>query len=87
MKEINIHSNPEYDIPNDNLCKSIIRHVFITEHIDSYEVDVILTSDVFVSDLKKKFFLKDQWTDVIAFPLHNNQESIKMVGSSGGLNE
>ncbi len=23
-----------------------------------------------MSDLKKRFFLKDQWTDVIAFPLH-----------------
>ena len=74
MKEINIHSNPEYDTPNVKICKSIIRYVFNIEKIYLYEVNVIFTSDIFVSDLKKRFFLKDQWTDVIAFPLHSNKK-------------
>tara|TARA_Y100000748_G_scaffold216061_1_gene181332 strand:- start:2 stop:454 length:453 start_codon:yes stop_codon:yes gene_type:complete len=74
MKEINIHSNPEYDRPNKKICKSIIRYVFNIEKIYLYEVNVIFTSDIFVSDLKKRFFLKDQWTDVIAFPLHSNKK-------------
>tara|TARA_Y100000768_G_C23652856_1_gene529438 strand:+ start:43 stop:486 length:444 start_codon:yes stop_codon:yes gene_type:complete len=74
MKEINIHSNPEYDEPNEKICKSIIRHIFNKEGIDVYEISIIFTSDVFVSDLKKKFFLKDQWTDVIAFPMHSNKK-------------
>ena len=70
MKEINIHSNPEYDTPNEKICKSIINYVFSKEKINLYEISVIFTSAIYVSDLKKKFFLKDQWTDVIAFPLH-----------------
>ena len=74
MKEINIHSNPEYDTPNEKICKSIIRYVFNTEKVNLYQVNIIFTSDIFVSDLKKRFFLKDQWTDVIAFPLHSNKE-------------
>ena len=70
MKEINIHSNPEYETPNEKICKSIINYVFSLEGMNLYEVSIIFTSDIYVSDLKKKFFLKDQWTDVIAFPLH-----------------
>ena len=74
MKEINIHSNPEYDTPNRKICKSIIRYIFDNEKITLYQVNIIFTSDIFVSDLKKRFFLKDQWTDVIAFPLHRNKK-------------
>ena len=74
MKEINIHSNPEYDMPNEKICKSIINYVFSKEKINLYEISVIFTSDIYVSDLKKRFFLKDQWTDVIAFPLHSNKK-------------
>ena len=74
MKEINIHSNQEYDTPNEKICKSIINYVFSKEKINLYEISVIFTSDIYVSDLKKRFFLKDQWTDVIAFPLHSNKK-------------
>ena len=74
MKEINIHSNPEYDTPNEKICKSIINYVFSKEKINLYEISVIFTSDIYVSDLKKRFFLKDQWTDVIAFPLHSKKK-------------
>ena len=74
MKEINIHSNPEYDTPNEKICKLIIDYIFNIEQINFYQISVIFTSDIYVSDLKKKFFLKDQWTDVIAFPLHSNKK-------------
>ena len=74
MKEINIHSNPDYDTPNEKICKSIINYVFSKEKINLYEISVIFTSDIYVSDLKKRFFLKDQLTDVIAFPLHSNKK-------------
>ena len=74
MKEINIHSNPEYETPNEKICKSIINYVFSLEKINLYEVSVIFTSDIYVSNLKKRFFLKDEWTDVIAFPLHRNKK-------------
>ena len=74
MKEINIHSNPELERPNEKICKSIINYVLSIEEIKSYEISIIFTSDIYVSDLKKRFFLKDQWTDVIAFPLHSNKK-------------
>ena len=74
MKEINIHSNPELERPNEKICKSIINYVLSIEAIKSYEISIIFTSDIYVSDLKKRFFLKDQWTDVIAFPLHSNKK-------------
>ena len=74
MKQINIHSNPEYETPNKKICKSIIDYILNIEQINFYEISVIFTSDVYVSDLKKKFFRKDQWTDVIAFPLHTNKK-------------
>jgi len=74
MKKINIYSNPEYDIPNKKICKEIIRYIFNIEEIYIYEISVIFTSDIIVSDLKKKFFQKNQWTDVIAFPLHSNKK-------------
>ena len=74
MKEINIHSNPELERPNEKICKSIINYVLSIEAIKSYEISIIFTSDIYVSDLKKRFFLKDQWTDVIAFPLHTHKK-------------
>tara|TARA_B100001250_G_scaffold346298_1_gene316081 strand:- start:181 stop:624 length:444 start_codon:yes stop_codon:yes gene_type:complete len=74
MKEINIHSNPEYDTPNEKICKSIIRYILNIEKVSLYKISIIFTSDIYVSDLKKRFFLKDEWTDVIAFPLHSNKK-------------
>ena len=74
MKKISVYSNPEYDIPNEKICKSIIRYVFNLEKVKLYKVNIIFASDIFVSDLKKRYFLKDQWTDVIAFPLHTEKE-------------
>ena len=74
MKVINIHSNPEYDPPNEKICKSIIRYVLNIEKVNFYDINIIFTSDIYVSDLKKRFFLKDEWTDVIAFPLHSNKK-------------
>tara|TARA_Y100001970_G_scaffold90730_1_gene114442 strand:+ start:2419 stop:2862 length:444 start_codon:yes stop_codon:yes gene_type:complete len=74
MKQIVIHSNPRYDMPNEKICKSIVRYVFNIEKVNLYEISIIFTSDIYVSDLKKRFFLKDQWTDVIAFPLHSNKK-------------
>ena len=56
------------------ISSSIINYVLSIEAIKSYEISIIFTSDIYVSDLKKRFFLKDQWTDVIAFPLHSNKK-------------
>ena len=75
MKKISIHFNPEYNYPNKDLCILIIKNIFKFNKINLYDISIIFTSDIFVSDLKKKFFSKNQWTDVIAFPLHNNKDT------------
>ena len=36
MKQINIHSNPEYETPNKKICKSIIDYILNIEQIISY---------------------------------------------------
>ena len=77
MKKISIQSNPEYHSPNKYFCKAIIENIVKLNKIRVYDITVIFTSDIFVSDLKKKFFLKDQWTDVIAFPMNDNENGIE----------
>ena len=58
MKKISIHSNPEYDYPNKDLCISIIKNIFKFNKINLYDISIIFTSDIFVSDLKKNIFQK-----------------------------
>jgi|TARA_B110000495_G_scaffold14724_1_gene10586 probable rRNA maturation factor len=69
MKNINVFTDPKYDEPSKKLCISIIKSIFTHHSIYIYDINIVFTSDVHVSDLKKQFFSKDQWTDVIAFPL------------------
>ena len=75
MRKIRIHSSPEYKNPKKDYCISIVENIFRFARIDLYNINIIFTSDIFVSDLKKKFFSKNQWTDVIAFPLHDNKDT------------
>jgi len=78
MKKIKVHSDPEYQQPKKPRCISIIKNIFKFNNIDLYNINIIFTSDIFVSDLKKKFFSKNQWTDVIAFPINDkNDDSIE----------
>ena len=77
MKKIIIHSNPDYEIPKKNYCISIVKNILKSQNIKTYNISIIFTSDVHVSDLKKEFFLKNQWTDVIAFPMHIDNNIIE----------
>ena len=77
MKKIIIHSNPDYEIPKKNYCISIVKNILKLQNIKSYNISIIFTSDVHVSDLKKEFFSKNQWTDVIAFPMHRDNNIIE----------
>ena len=75
MQNIFIEVDPNYQKPSLKICKAVFKEVIKIKNIKSYDVNIIFTSDVLVSDLKKKYFLKDQWTDVIAFPLNNKNEN------------
>ena len=74
MKNIFIETDPSYKKPSINICKSVFKEVIKIKNIKNYNVNIIFASDVLVSDLKKKYFSKNQWTDVIVFPFHNENE-------------
>ena len=77
MKNINIFVDEEYEKLNESLCKLIIENILISYDYSSYDINIIFTSDIHLSDLKKEFFSKDQWTDVIAFPLQRDSKFIE----------
>ena len=77
MRNINVFINKEYGKINKPLCKSIIEKILNDYKFISYDINVIFTSDIHLSDLKKEFFSKDQWTDVIAFPLKRDSKFIE----------
>mgnify|MGYP001305948950 FL=1 len=74
MKNIHVFINPKYEKLNENLCTTIVKKVLNHYDLKSFDVNLIFTSDIYVSNLKKEFFSKNQWTDVIAFPMHNKNE-------------
>ena len=77
MKNINVFIDKKYEKINEFLCKLIIEKILNYHRITSFDVNVIFTSDLHLSDLKKEFFSKDQWTDVIAFPLQRDSKFIE----------
>ena len=77
MKNINVFIDKKYEKINEFLCKLIIEKILNYHRITSFDVNVIFTTDIHLSDLKKEFFSKDQWTDVIAFPLQRDFEFIE----------
>jgi len=74
MKNIHVYINPKYEKLNENLCTTIVKKVLTHYDLKSFDVNLIFTSDIYVSNLKKEFFSKNQWTDVIAFPMHTKNE-------------
>ena len=77
MKNINVFIDKKYEKINESLCKSLIEKILTHYNYRSYDVNIIFTSDIHLSDLKKEFFSKNQWTDVIAFPLQRDSKFIE----------
>ena len=77
MKNINVFIEQKCEKLNKSLCKSIIEKILTQYKYTSYDVNIIFTSDIYLSELKKVFFSKDQWTDVIAFPLKRDSKFIE----------
>ena len=78
MKNIHVFINPKYEELDEGFCGTIVKRVLTHYDIKSFDINLIFTSDTYVSALKKEFFSKSQWTDVIAFPLHSeNEETIE----------
>ena len=74
MKNVHVFISPKYEKLNEDFCTTIVKKVLSHYDFKSFDVNLIFTSDTYVSNLKKKFFSKNQWTDVIAFPMHTKNE-------------
>jgi rRNA maturation RNase YbeY len=65
-----VDCDPNLDSPKEKIVKEISSSVFNKYNISEAEISLIFGSDKLLSSLKKQFFHKDQWTDVIAFRLN-----------------
>ena len=74
MKNVHVFINSKYEKLNESLCVTIVKKVLTHYDLKFFDINLIFTSDIHVSNLKKKFFSKNQWTDVIAFPMHNKNK-------------
>ena len=74
MISIKVDSDPALEGPLESAVLSIINSVFEKEGILNSELSLIFGSDDLLSNLKKEFFKKDQFTDVIAFRLNDYKE-------------
>lgn len=74
MMIFSVDCDPQLTSPNVSLVEEIAHRVIELNKVDSGEVSIIFGSDELLSSLKKEFFHKDQWTDVIAFRLNDYDE-------------
>lgn len=70
MIQVSVDCDPNLDSPKEKIVKEISSSVFKKYNISEAEISLIFGSDKLLSSLKKQFFHKDQWTDVIAFRLN-----------------
>ena len=78
MKQIKIYNdyNSKF-LFNSEKIKSLILNVFEEKQIKLIELSIILTNNISLSKLKKKYFNVHQFTDVIAFNLSDEKDCIE----------
>ena len=62
--------NPKFKSPNQLIIQSFCDKVFNFNKINNAKISIVFCSDNFLSNLKKKYFNKNQYTDVIAFQMN-----------------
>ena len=78
MKQIEIYN--DYDskfLYNSDSIKSLILNVLEEKNNKLIELSIILTNNISLSKLKKKYFNVTQFTDVIAFNLSDEKDCIE----------
>ena len=78
MKQIEIYN--DYDskfLYNSDSIKNLILNVLVEKKIKLIELSIILTNNISLSRLKKKYFNVTQFTDVIAFNLSDEKDCIE----------
>ena len=58
------------DPPISLHAEKIVKETFNFKNILNYDISLVFVSDEYLSDLKKKYFKMNQYTDVIAFRLN-----------------
>jgi len=76
MIKIQIEKDSVLDQPNDDACCKILKTVLENHGNDDGTITVILGQDELLRSLKKQFFKKNQYTDVIAFRLNDYKEKV-----------
>ena len=74
MIKIRIENDPELEQPDDEICCNVLRTVLEDQGVDDGTITTIFGQDELLLSLKKQFFKKNQFTDVIAFRLNNYKE-------------
>ena len=74
MIKITSDCDPSLVSPDVKCVQLIVKSVFADKEIKDAELSYIFCNDDFLSKLKKKFFKKNQFTDVIAFRLNSYEE-------------
>ena len=76
MIKIQIEKDSVLDQLNDDACCKVLKTVLENQGNDDGTITVILCQDELLRSLKKQFFKKNQYTDVIAFRLNNYEEKV-----------
>ena len=75
MIQVSSDCDPSLDMPNTYVLETIVTSILNVKSIGDGEISFIFGTDELLADLKKKYFLKDQFTDVIAFRLNDYNKS------------
>ena len=71
---VSVEVDPAFSGISTTAADSILKHVIEREGFSVNEISIVLGNDDLLSKLKKDFFNKDQFTDVIAFRLNEYKE-------------
>tara|TARA_B000000557_G_scaffold142510_1_gene115698 strand:+ start:1095 stop:1541 length:447 start_codon:yes stop_codon:yes gene_type:complete len=70
MIQISHGDDLNLDPPISLYVEKIVKEAFNFKNILNYDISLVFVSDEHLSDLKKKYFKMNQYTDVIAFRLN-----------------
>ena len=74
MIKITSDCDPSLISPDLKYVQLLVKNIFAEKKIKDAELSYIFCNDNFLSKLKKKFFKKNHFTDVIAFRLNSYEE-------------
>ena len=74
MIKISHGEDLKLDPPISSNAEKIVKETFNYKNISDYDISLVFVSDEYLSDLKKKYFKMNHYTDVIAFRLNEYGE-------------